>query len=41
VYFALDRFTPAQMERFGRNLLRFIDILLREPQQRLSDLSVV
>lgn len=39
VYFPLDRFSVDTMERFGRNFPVFIRALLRQPEERVNDIS--
>lgn len=41
VYFPLNRFSVENMERFGRNFLVFIRALLRQPEDRVSDIVLV
>jgi Condensation domain/TubC N-terminal docking domain len=41
VWFPLNRFSVATMERFGRNFLVFIRALLRQPEGRVHDVSLV
>ena len=40
VYFSLQRLSASTMERFGQNLLIFIERLLRAPSARVSDIPL-
>lgn len=40
VYFALDRFSQETMASFGRNLLVFLETLLRQPEKRVKELPL-
>jgi hypothetical protein len=37
VVFPLDRFSVAKMERFARNFLLFIEVMLRRPEERVKN----
>jgi hypothetical protein len=41
VYFPRDGFSKQTIERFGRNFLRFLMVLLREPAQRVVDIPLI
>jgi hypothetical protein len=41
VYFPLSRFSVDTMSRFGRNFLAFIEALLRRPEERVKNLSLI
>lgn len=41
VYFPLNRFSIDTMEKFGRNFLRFIGALLRQPEGRVKDILLL
>jgi hypothetical protein len=40
VYYPRDRIEIAAMERFGRGLLKFIDVLLRKAEQRVASIPI-
>jgi hypothetical protein len=41
VTFPLSRFSIETMERFARNFLGFISVLLRQPERRVADISLL
>jgi len=41
VYFPLNRFSPATMQRFGRNILAFLNALLKQPGVRVKDVPLM
>jgi hypothetical protein len=41
VFFPRSRFSDATAERFGRNFLRFLVAMVRQPDQRLRDLVIL
>lgn len=41
VYFPLRRFSVATMERFSRNFLMFVELLLRQPEIRIRDVQLL
>lgn len=41
VCFPSSRFAMATMERFGRNLILFVEKLLREPETRVADIALI
>ena len=41
VYFPLNRFSTATMERFGRNFLTFLGVLMDQPNARVMEVQLV
>lgn len=40
VYFPQNRFSTATMAKFGRNFVRFVEVLARDPERRIATIAV-